>query len=152
MTKVVMRKHLAGLLPVDEAGADVLRKIAAGRDVIVEVKTARSPRQHRLFFALLGLLVDNTEQFASVEAALAAVKIGLHEVDEHINAATGEVVYALRSIAWESMDQTRFARLFEDAVKLIADRWLKVGHDELRDNVLAMVDGPAAASLGRRVV
>lgn len=151
MTKVVMRRHLAGLLPVDAAGAEVLRKIQAGRDVLVEVKTARNPRQHRLFFALLGLLVDNTDQFASVELALQAVKLGLGEADPIVNAATGEVVYVLRSIAWESMDGTRFGRLFDDAVRLIADRWLGTDHEELRQNVYLMVDGPAAASLGRRV-
>ncbi len=151
MSKIVMRKHGAGLLPVDDDGAEALKRLQQGREVMVEVKASRRPAQHRLFFALLHLLVENTDQFPTVELALQAVKLGLGEADPIVNAATGEVVYVLRSISFESMDQTRFGRLFDDAVKLIAERWLGTDHEELRQNVYALVDGPAAASLGRRV-
>ena len=150
MSTLVMVKHNGGLIPADDAAADTLRSVKQGREVLVEVKTPRSPRQHRLFFALLNLLVENGETFPTVDAALTAIKIGLGECEPVINAATGEVVYVTRSIAFASCDQTRFAKLFDDATKLIADRWLRTAPDALRQRVYEMVDGPAMSSLGRR--
>ena len=151
MTTMVMVKHNGGLIAADDGAAETLRSVKQGREVLVEVKTPRSPRQHRLFFALLGMLVENGDTFPTVEAALSAVKIALGEADPIINAATGEVVYVLRSIAFASCDQTRFAKLFDDATKLIADRWLHTAPEALRQRVYEMIDGPAMSSLGRRV-
>lgn len=152
MTTIICIKHNGGLMPADEASAEVLRKIANGREVLVEAKTPRNVRAHRLFFAMLGLLVENSDAFATVEAALTAVKIGLGECDPAINAATGETVYVTRSIAFASCDQTRFSKLFDDALALIAGRWLAgTSQEALRQQVYDLVDGPAMASLGRRV-
>jgi len=122
MTVFAMIKHNGGLLPMDDAGTEALAKIAKGREVLVEVKTPRNPRFHRLFFGLLNLLVENSGAFINVEDALKRVKIACGEVDELIDADTGQVFYTLRSIAFASMDQTRFSALFDLAVKVIVER------------------------------
>ena len=150
MTTIACVKHNGALLPADEDAAEVLRKVANGREVLVEVKTPRSVRQHRLFFGLLKLLVDNSDAFVSVDDALKRVKIACGEVDELIDAGTGQVFYTLRSIAFASCDQTRFAALFDLAVRVITERWLVgTSEAELRQRVYELVDGPAA--IGRRV-
>lgn len=143
MTVLAMIKHNGGLLPMDEAATEALAKIAKGREVLVEVKTPRNPRFHRMFFGLLNLLVENSGVFISVEDALKRVKIACGEVDELIDADTGQVFYTLRSIAFASMDQTRFSALFDRAIRVIVDRWLVgVGYDELRDRVFTCAAAP----------
>lgn len=152
MTVIVCMKSNGLLVPMDEAAQDTLRSIKNGREVLVEIKTPRNPRHHRLFFGLLNLLVENSGVFIKVEDALKRVKIACGEVDELIDADTGQVFYTLRSIAFASMDQTRFSALFDLAVKVITERWLVgTSQDDLRQRVYELVDGPQASSLGKRV-
>ena len=122
MTTIVCVKHNGGLIPADDDAQDVLSKLEKGKEVLVEVRAPRRIRQHKLFFGLLNLLVENSGAFINVEDALKRVKIACGEVDELIDADTGQVFYTLRSIAFASMDQTRFSALFDLAVKVIAER------------------------------
>lgn len=150
MTKLSFVKVAGRLMPGDDDAKVALDKIAAGREVIVEIKTARHPKQHRTFFALLDVLVDGSS-FSSKEAALTAIKVAIGECDPVIS-ADGEVVYVTRSIAFESCDQTRFSEIFDRTLEVICDRWL-IGADkeELRNRVLDIVEDKRAASLGTRV-
>jgi len=151
MTVIACMKSNGMLVPMDEAAQETLRSIKNDREVLVEVKTPRNPRFHRLFFGLLNLLVENSGAFINVEDALKRVKIACGEVDEIIDADTGQVFYTLRSIAFASMDQTRFSALFDLVVKVITERWLVgTSQDDLRQRVYDLVDGPQASSLGRR--
>jgi hypothetical protein len=147
-----MIKHRMMLAPVDDEGMEILQSIADGREVMVDVKQARNPRQHRLFFKMLGLLVDNSDLFNTIQQALTAVKMGTGEADPVVDAETGEVFWVLRSINFESCDQARFNRIFDASLKLICTKWL-VGTEEntLREELFRLVDGPERASLGRRV-
>ena len=69
----------------------------------------------------------------------------------HASFEDGSCAMELRSIAFHSMDQQRFARLFERALFVICSDYL-AGSDaeEIRQQVFAVVDGPAATALGRR--
>jgi hypothetical protein len=147
--KAVFRRSRAMLVPVDDEGIALLERLRRGQDVMVDVRTARNILHHRLFFAILNKLVENTDFFVGIEDALRAVKIGCQLVDTVID-DTGKVYYILRSIAFESMDQTEFSTLFDAAIKLVCNRWL-VGtkEEDLRDEVFKMCDAPTA--IGRRV-
>jgi Protein of unknown function (DUF1367) len=151
MTKACFIKKNGSLFPVDDDGRALLDSLSSTKEVVADVKQARNPRFHRLFFGVLKLLVDNSEQFDNVEQALTAVKIAIGEVDPVVDSKTGKTFWTLRSISFESCDNVRFTRLFERALHTICDRWL-VGTDreELRQQVYALVDGDARASLGRR--
>lgn len=154
MTKLSFAKVGGNLVPVDDDARAVMSKIKAGREVILDIKLARHPKQHRTFFALLDKLVDNGGGgiFDSVEQALTAVKVAIGEVDPTINADTGEVVYTLRSISFESCDQTRFSDIFDRTLNVICDRWL-VGTEKeaLREEVLAVVEDKSMRALGKRI-
>jgi hypothetical protein len=151
MTKVVMRRAGRALVPAEDEAAEMIAKMPEGKDVVVEVRQARNPKQHRLYWALMGLLADNVEWIPHKDAASTLVKIATHEVDMIIDGRTGEITYVPRSINWESMDGARFGRFLDRVLYVICSRWL-VGNDveELRQRVYEMIDGPAAASLGRR--
>ena len=151
-TKIVVTKRGTGILIAsDEDARVVLARIKDGTDLMIEVRRPRNVRFHRLFFKLLDLIVENTERFGNVDEALLAVKIATHEVDTYIDADTGQVYYIPRSIAFESMDQDRFRRLFNRALYVACDRWLLgLKFEELHTRIFELVDGPERSSLGRR--
>jgi hypothetical protein len=152
MTKSCFIKDGHALVPADDDAAELLEKIAQGREVVVDVKMARHPKQHRAFFALLKILISNkADLFVSMEQALTAVKIAIGEVDTFVDTKTGKLFYVPRSIAFESCDQTRFSRIFDDTLSVICDRWL-IGTDQevLRAEVLAIVEDKVMVSLGQR--
>jgi len=138
------------LVPIDDDATESLVALKQEQKLVVNVSPSRNPDHHRLFFALIKLVVDNTVLFQTVDDALLAIKIACHEVDVWISPSTGEVYYIPRSIKFEKMDQARFRRLFDRAVYVICDQWLAgVDKDELLREVWKLVDGPAA--IGERV-
>ena len=149
MTKAVFTRRSGALYPADDEARELISAMKDGKDCMVTVHVARSPRQHRLFFALLGLLVANSDAFVSVDDALRRVKIATGEVETFINPDNGKCYFFPNSVAFESMDGVRFTRLFDRALHVITTRWLAgTDADELRAEVFALVDGPAA--IGRR--
>ncbi|MDR3463299.1 MAG: hypothetical protein P4L76_13390 [Beijerinckiaceae bacterium] len=151
MAKVIMRRNGKMLEPVDDIGFETIAKIPEGREVVADVKMARNPKQLRLFWALMEVIADNVEGIPHKDAAADLVKIATHEVTTLIAPDTGEVSYIPRSIAFESMSQERFNRFLDRALFVITTRWLTGNTpQELRDRVFEIIDGPQAASLGRR--
>lgn len=149
MTKAIFIRRRVSLIPTDSEGDDILRRIQYGQEVMIDVRAARNPRHHRLFFAILHKLVENTDFFVDIEDALKAVKVACQLVDTYID-ETGRVIYILRSIAWERMGQVEFSKLFDLAINVACNRWLPgTDAEDLRDEIFAMCDAPGA--LGRRV-
>lgn len=142
MTRVLCRKTLSGMQPADMQAEEEFRRVPMGKSVYMEIKTARNPRQHRLLFAMLKIVVDNTELFPTVDAALLALKVGTGMVDmipyftpEGVN---GTAIIP-RSISFANMTQGDFSPWFQDALHLAATRWLNVLPDDLRREVEEMV-------------
>lgn len=140
--RILCRRTISGLQPLDEQATEELRRVPFGKPVYVEIKAARNPRQHRLLFALLKAVTDNTELFPSVEAALLAIKVGTGLVDvipwTTPDGQQGTAVLP-KSISFSNMPQQEFAPWFEQAIQLVSDRWLKVAPETLRREVEEMV-------------
>lgn len=136
--RILCRRTVSGLQPLDDQATEELRRVQIGKPVYVEVKAARNPRQHRLLFALLKAVTDNTELFPSVDAALTAMKIGTGLVDTMIT-EDGKTVYIPRSIAFANMTQAEFDPWFQDAIRLSSTRWLKMAPETLRKEIEEMV-------------
>lgn len=151
-TALVLVKRDGGLFPVDDEGKAEIDRLAPGKECLAEIRTPRNVRQHRLFFKLLQVLVENSDDFDDIDDALIRVKIATHEVDVKIEKDTGTAYFVPRSIAFASMDGTRFGRLFDRALYVITERWLVgMDRDELRQQIYDMVDGPERAALGKRI-
>jgi hypothetical protein len=146
--KAVYQRKGETLVPVDEQGFELLHKIRDGREVMVEVKRARNPRHHRLFFAILKFMVEHTD-FDGIEKAKSALKVATGEVDTYVETTTNIAYFILRSINWESKDQDEFAEFFDRAVDVITTRWMPPGTaaEDVRNEIVAMCDGPMWANI-----
>lgn len=126
---------------VDQQGLDLLASLRANRDVLVEVKQARNPKQHRKLFSILNFIVTHVEQFRSTDQALTGLKIACGLVDTYIDPDTGKAFFTPRSISFSSMDQGGFASFYDRAVYVITNRWMPPGTTEesVRTELEAMV-------------
>lgn len=92
---------------------------------MVTVTQPRNVRQHRLLFALLGLVMDNLPldqrgRFPSKDKLLDAIKIGTGHTETVIG-LDGRAHLKPRSIAFDTMDQSEFGEFFRAAVEVIRE-------------------------------
>jgi hypothetical protein len=138
--RVLARRTPTGLVPADEQAQNELRRVPIGKHVYVEIVAARNPRQHRLLFALLGIIVEACD-YPSTEAALTALKIATGHV-EQFSEKNGAVHFVVKSISFANMKQSDWEPWFDGALKVVSDRWLLGIKDaELRKQIEEMV-GP----------
>lgn len=119
MTEVYLRKvRGGGFWPADDRAEDFARGIREGDTIKADVRRPRNPGQHRLFFALLSKVQENTDRWPNTDALLQAVKIALGHFDT-MQLVDGRVVPHPRSISFGSMAQDDFRRFFNDTVQLV---------------------------------
>lgn len=130
------RKTLAGFEPYSAAAKEWHAKTKLGQIVELKGRRPRNPRHHAKFFALLSILVENTERFASTEHALMAVKatIGHGVWDKPHPNATREIFIPL-SIAFDAMSQDEFEPFYDKALDAVIKYWLPVDKAALREAV-----------------
>ena len=116
--EMVMRRSGDKLLPVTERDREMLLEIPDGMDLFVKASRPRSPRQHRLFMALLQLVVDNHPHYTRPEQLLEWLKVRLGYVDETVW-HDGRVWFKTQSISFASMGQDRFKQFFTLSVDAI---------------------------------
>lgn len=132
-----VRKTLAGWEPVSNAAREFHAKTKLGRIVEVKERRPRNPGHHRKLFALLGIVVDNTELFANTDDALVGLKAVMgHGRWERIKGTTRDIFYP-DSIAFDAMAQDEFNDFYEAAVAAVRRWWLPVNDNELREAVEA---------------
>jgi Protein of unknown function (DUF1367) len=115
---IIMRRKGARLEPVTEVDRELLLDIPEGADLTVKVSRSRSPRQHRLFWALLQLVVDNHEYYQRPEQLLEWMKVRLGYVDETVW-HDKQIWFKTRSISFAAMGQDQFKEFFTRAVDVI---------------------------------
>ena len=116
-----------GLLPIGEDSLELLRRIPFGKEVIVSVKTARNPKQFRLYWAICRIVSENSDHYETPEQVSEALKIGTGRYDRTILRVpgVGEVEQLKpHSIAIESMKQTDFEQYLDAALLLIETEML----------------------------
>jgi hypothetical protein len=132
--RVLAKRTLSGFTPTDDASVKEFGRVPLGRVAYVEIITARNPKQHRLMFALLGLLVENG-YFPTTDAALTAVKIATGHVVPFIDPEDGKTFFTVKSISFANMTQGAFEEFFNAALKAVAAKWL----DGVTDIQLRMI-------------
>ena len=152
--EVILRKRGASLIPVDDAGRELLAKLKDNRDVGVTIVQHRNPRHHRLWFQILNFVRmhatdgegNSLFEHADTETLNAAVKLAIGYVRTFVDVETGRMIAVPKSISWGAMDQTRFNEFFDKACATIAQRWMPAGStpEDVRRELIELVDGPHA--------
>lgn len=142
MTDLVMRKVAGKLVSVCQMSDDDMASVPSDRDLIVTVRAPRNPKQHRLAWALANKLSQCCDYLPDAESAMDYLKIRARHVKIVTNPGTGHVFLIPKSIAFASVDQTAFNRLFNRMVWVVCNE-IVPGLDEgqLRDEIEAMVVG-----------
>ena len=113
-------KGLRGSTPTDhDAWTKFKRRMEnmkPGTWLRMEWAVPRNGQHHRKLFALLNLVVDNSETYDTAEKALVAVKLVSGYVDLMIHPATGAITQVPQSISYDSMDQEAFDKFYEAAI------------------------------------
>lgn len=137
--EMVMRRSGDRLLPVTERDREILLEIPDGIDLFVKTSRPRSPRQHRLFMALLQLVVDNHPHYTRPEQLLEWLKVRLGYVDETVW-HDGKVWFKTQSISFASMGQDKFRQFFTLSVDAITQEVIpELDMDALLDEVSEMM-------------
>lgn len=127
-----VRKTLQGWLPVSAAAREFHAATKLGQVCEMKGRRPRNPGHHRKLFALLGLIVANTELFTNADDALVGLKaITGHGRWERIEGTSKDIFYP-DSIAFDAMGQDEFNAFYDQAVAAIRRWWLPVGDDELK--------------------
>ena len=117
--RILCKKGLRGLEPYDDAAAETLKRFKVGESCWVEVKKARNPKFHRMYFALLNLTYDNQDRYTNFEHFRKAVQMAAGHVDEFIT-LDGELVLQPKSIAFDQLDELGFQVVFSETMKVCA--------------------------------
>jgi hypothetical protein len=120
MTSALFIKETGKLLPADEAAGAALEHMKNGARVLVKLKEPRNEDHHRLMFAVLNKVCENSE-WQNPEALLDALKIEVGHV-ERMQSLDGKVYLKPRSIAFDKMDQIDFRRFFDRVMHVICEQ------------------------------
>ena len=155
-TEILCRRYGPALQAANEQGADAIRKIAMGEQVMVKITRPRNPDFHRKYFALLSWAFDQFEPEPDTEFE---AKYGMTPVknfdrfrkdiailagyrEAHYN-VKGEVRVEAKSISFASMSEQDFADMYSKTIDVLWTRIFanKEGYTRQElDNVIAQLD------------
>ena len=115
---IIMRRSGDRLVPVAEWERERLLEIPEGRDLTVKITRTRSARQHRLFWALMQLVVINHPYYVRAEQLVEWLKIRLGYVEE-VMFHDGQMLTKVSSISFGTMGQDAFQKFFNMAVDIV---------------------------------
>lgn len=114
----IMRVTAQGMLaPVSAWDAEVIGRYAVGSDVECSFHQTRSDRQSRLFWSILGKVVDSTD-YPTAEALATALKIRLKHVDT-VTLIGGGLHVEPKSM--RDMGREEFTNFFDAAMDVIGN-------------------------------
>lgn len=116
---VMMRRVRGGLSPVSSFDAERLDRYGIGVDLEVRIMQRRSIPQQRLYWAMLGRVVENTDDWPTSEHLHEALKLHLGYTTP-MKTVDGRTVWRPDSTAFASMDGAEFKVFFDRAVETIA--------------------------------
>jgi len=118
-----------------------LKKLPFDNVFSVEIKQSRCPGLHRKFFKVLSIVYDNLhedlkQKYPTQEAFRRVVEFYCGHYD-YLISPQGEVLGTqARSINYESLDNTAFSELYNNAIKVYLTVFLEgVEYDDLKEMI-----------------
>lgn len=116
---IYLTRTLNGLVPADAEAKQAVKRWKIGETLKCSVRKPRCYVNHKRYFGLLNLTFENQEKYTNFEHFRKAVQIAAGHVDELIT-LEGEVVYVPRSIAYDSLDEMEFGKVFGETMAVCA--------------------------------
>lgn len=111
---------LSGATPEDhQAWIKFKERTAAmkqGQYVHVEWRLPRNGKHHRKLFALIQLIVKNSEIYQTPKQALVAIKLAAGYFEPHINPVSHALEMVPHSISFDEMEQEDFNKFYDAAI------------------------------------
>jgi len=140
-----MVRRGSSLIPLDDMAAQEIEALPGKKVIRVRVTAARSVPQHRLYWSMLKLVVQNLDQPTTEKTLHKWIKLRLGVV-EPIRLKSGKIIELPGSIAFEKMTQAEFDQFFRQAADLIVEHIIPgLGREDLIREARAMIAPKAAA-------
>lgn len=99
----------------DQFSADALLNMDKGKVYKAEISMPRNLAFHRKFFALMKLVFDAQDRYATEDDLLDALKIATGHAEIH-HVKKGLAVYRTKSISFAKMDEPNFRKFWDKCV------------------------------------
>lgn len=114
------RKRGTSLWAADIEADEMMQGVKEGAEVLVTVRRPRSIDHHRRLFALLKVVVQQSDRWADEIVLLEDLKLATGLFETRVSALTGMPYPVPASISFASMDQTRFSAWYEKATQVLS--------------------------------
>jgi len=116
------RRTLDGFAPASDEAQEFFAKTKLGQIVALDGKRPRNVKFHRLFFAMLRLISENSNPHITEEQALYLAKVGAG-CGQWIDTGRREM-FCPGSISFAAMDQTDFDAFVKAAIPPLVTRFM----------------------------
>lgn len=116
--RFLVQKLTGCLTPVDDQGIEQLAKIKLGSTVLCEIKNARNPKQHNLYWGLVGQIYQNQTRYATQKQVSDMLKVAVGYCDEAEN-KYGKTVAVPRSMSFANMPDDEFQEFFKLVIEFV---------------------------------
>ena len=135
--KIRLEKHGGVLIPSLPEDELALERIKRGQIVETELKRPRNAKFHKKYFALLGIVLENTK-YDTNEQLLHLIKLKLGHYETIIN-TNGKVIYIPKSISFSSMYDDDFNKFYNNTVNIVLRDFLTNWQDSDIQNAIDQV-------------
>lgn len=122
--RALFQKGFAGFQPVNDEAQELLDHCRFGEVVELKATKVRNGRYHRLFFAMLKLISENSNPHISPKAALHFAKLATG-TGEVVTDSKGEKHFVPGSISFAKMDQNAFEAFVQSAIPPLVGRFMQ---------------------------
>lgn len=122
--RALFRCGLSGFMPFNDEAQEFASRCKLGEVVELKPTRVRNEKYHRLFFAILRLISDNSNPHIGQKAALHFAKIAAG-VGEVVTDSRGETHFVPGSISFAKMDQAGFEAFVAAAIPPLVGRFMR---------------------------
>ncbi len=132
---MMFRRTLEGFSPADNEAGEWHHKTKLGALVELKGNRPRNPQHHRKFFALMNIVVDNSDDFDTVEQFRFVLMATLQRGKWIEVKNASRAMFIPDSISFKSMKQEEFDKFYNDASNAILKHFLPVDRQDLQDMI-----------------
>ncbi len=115
--KKALINNITVLIPVDDTGIDVVKKIKYEDLYQCEVKKPRNYKFLRKFMALVKTAHANQSKYDTIEDVKVEFKLRTGHFKEHIT-SKGVLIYVPKSISFAKMDEIAFSDFYDKCIDI----------------------------------